>query len=77
MNDSLVIPYQELDPLALNNLLEEYISRAGTDYGEHEYSMSDKVTQLLNQLKQGIIVICYDPDSLTCNLLEAGQVNKK
>jgi uncharacterized protein YheU (UPF0270 family) len=64
----LRIPHQALDPDTLRNLVEEYVTREGTDYGEHLYSLADKVAQVLKQLEQGKVVLLYDPDSATCQL---------
>ena len=64
------IPYQQLSEDALNGLIEEFINREGTDYGEHEYSQEAKVSQLLRQLKQGDIVIAYDEESESCTIVQ-------
>jgi uncharacterized protein YheU (UPF0270 family) len=62
------IPHQALDPDTLRNLVEEYVTREGTDYGERLYSLDDKVAQVLKQLEQGKVVLLYDPDTATCQL---------
>ncbi len=64
------IPYQQLSEDALNGLIEEFINREGTDYGEHECSLEAKVSQLLRQLKQGDIVIAYDEESESCTIVQ-------
>lgn len=66
----LEIPYQQISEDALNGLIEEFINREGTDYGEHEYSLEAKVSQLLTQLKQGDIVIAYDEESESCTIVQ-------
>jgi uncharacterized protein YheU (UPF0270 family) len=52
-------------------VIEEYVSREGTDYGLHEYSMADKVAQVRLQLERGIAWIDFDPDTQTCHLLRS------
>ncbi|HAS48820.1 MAG TPA: hypothetical protein DCS33_05965, partial [Gammaproteobacteria bacterium] len=47
------IPYQELEAETLRAIIEEFISREGTDYGAHEYSLEQKVQQVRNQLERG------------------------
>ncbi|MEH6470217.1 MAG: YheU family protein [Halopseudomonas sp.] len=54
------IPYDQLSPDALQGLIEEFVGREGTDYGDQEYSMQDKVDQVRQQLERGKVVICYD-----------------
>ena len=57
------IPYKELSEDALRAIVEEFITREGTDYGDHEYSLDDKILQVKKQLELGEAVINYDADS--------------
>lgn len=63
------IPHTELSAATLNNLLEEFVSREGTDYGHHEYSLDDKVGKVLRQLETGRANIVYDAESQTCHIM--------
>jgi uncharacterized protein len=63
------IPWQRLPEDTLNAVIEEYVSREGTDYGDNEYTLADKVAQVRLQLKHGQAIIDFDPDTETCNLL--------
>jgi uncharacterized protein YheU (UPF0270 family) len=65
------IPWERLSADVLDAVIEEYVSREGTDYGPDEYSMADKVAQVRLQLKRGIAWIDYDPDTQTCHLLRS------
>ena len=62
------IPYQQLSPDALQGIIEEYVSREGTEYGEREFSLKDKVAHVMTQLELGHVVLDYDPAEQTCNL---------
>ncbi|WP_025565471.1 YheU family protein [Psychromonas sp. SP041] len=53
------IPYQQLDETTLNNLIEQYILREGTDYGEVEFSLQEKTEQITQQIKNEDIYILY------------------
>lgn len=53
------IPYQQLDQTTLNNLIEQYILREGTDYGEVEFSLQEKTAQITLQIKNEDIYIMY------------------
>lgn len=55
----MLIPYQQLDEITLNNLIEQYILREGTDYGEVEFSLQQKTQQILEQIKNKQIIIMY------------------
>nr|WP_183458804.1 YheU family protein [Microbulbifer rhizosphaerae] len=65
------IPYRQLDSGTLQNLLEEYATRDGTDYGEREASLEDKVTSLRRQLQSGEVVIWFEPGEESVNLVLA------
>lgn len=55
----MIIPWQELEETTLHNILDNFILREGTDYGEHEFSLAEKRQQLLAQLKAEKIVIVW------------------
>lgn len=63
------IPYQSLSTVALEGIVEEFASRDGTDYGEIECSLSDKVKQVEAQLKAGQLTLLFDPVSQSCQLI--------
>ena len=62
------IPFQELAVETLTAIIEEFISREGTDYGVHETSFEKKVQQVMNQLQRGEIVVTFDQESQSCDL---------
>lgn len=70
----LIIPFQELSPEALRGVVEEFVTRDGTDYGEFEIALETKIQQILNQLHAGKIVIMFDPKSETCNIIPSGEI---
>ncbi len=69
MNDLVIIPYNQLSSDSLQGLVEEFITREGTDYGEAESPLQHKMDQVLNQLKIGKAVITYDADTQTSNIV--------
>lgn len=70
----MIIPYKMLDEDTLQNLIEEFVSRDGTDNGYDE-TLSGKVTQVLRGLSSGELVLVFDHESQTPNILskEAAQ----
>lgn len=66
---AMLIPHDQLSPTALQALIEEFINREGTDYGDQEISIKTKSSQIKRQLEEGNIVISYDEHSETCTLL--------
>ncbi|ELR63919.1 hypothetical protein C942_02998 [Photobacterium marinum] len=55
----MIIPWQEIDPETLDNLIEYFVLREGTDYGENEMSLSDKVRHVRQQLASGEAVVVF------------------
>lgn len=69
----IIIPYKEFAPDVLQAVLEEYISREGTDYGLYEYTLEQKLEQLLNKIKRGQAHICFDEETQSCTILNKEQ----
>ena len=65
----MIIPYTEISPDALQGLIEEFITREGTDYGEMEYSLAQKVSQVERQLARVDIVFVFDSATESLSIL--------
>lgn len=61
----MIIPPESLSEEALQGVLEEFISRDGTDYGESELSLEAKVARLKPQVMRSEVLIVFD-DTLEC-----------
>lgn len=70
----MIIPHSKVNPLTLQSLIEEFVTRDGTDYGETEVPMAQRVAMVQQQLEHGDVVIWFDPDSETCTLLPKSQL---
>ena len=57
------VPYGELAADLLHAVIESFVLREGTDYGEREISLEDKVARVIGQLKRGEAKIVFDPES--------------
>lgn len=55
----MIIPWQSLEESTLNNVLDSFILREGTDYGEQELSLAEKRERLLALLKADQVVIVW------------------
>jgi len=62
------IPWQRLSSEALDAILEEFVTREGTDYGDYEYSLADKKAHVLAQLKRSDATLLFDPLSQSCHI---------
>jgi len=63
-----IIPVNKLSTKALQGVIEEFISRSGTDYGEIEASLETSINQVKAKLKSGSAVLVYDDETETTNI---------
>ena len=73
----MLIPYQSLDSETLNNLIESFVLREGTDYGEAEVSLHDKSQKVLQQIQNGNVLILYSELSESVTLIHKQQFNEQ
>lgn len=69
--EAIEIPADALSPGALRGLIEAFVLREGTDYGEREFSLDEKVAQIELQLARREVRVMYDPVSETATLVSA------
>lgn len=66
-----VIPVNQLSAEALRGVIEEFISRNGTDYGETEASLETNFQQVKHKLESGSAVLVFDDEGETTNVFLA------
>ncbi len=76
MAEFLRVPADRISPEALQGLLEEFASRDGTDYGETETPLDQRVAQLRAQLAAGTLSLLFDAQSETWDLLPEDDARK-
>ncbi|MBC62261.1 MAG: cytoplasmic protein [Zetaproteobacteria bacterium] len=64
------IPYKMLKNETLNEVIKDYIFREGTDYGHKEWTLDEKIQQVLTQIKSGKAKIIFDPKSSSCTIID-------
>ena len=65
----IVIPHTDLSPEALRGVVESFVLREGTDYGEREVSLDQKVAQVLRQIERGEARIIFDAELETVDIV--------
>jgi uncharacterized protein YheU (UPF0270 family) len=65
----IIIPHKQLSPEALSGLIEEFVTRDGTDSGYTRGSLAENVAMVRRQLDGGQAVIVYDNRTNTCNII--------
>jgi hypothetical protein len=65
------IPVNKLSAKALQGVINEFISRDGTDYGEIEVPWETKFRHVKEKLKNGSAVLIFDDETETTNIFLA------
>lgn len=63
------VAYTSLSAEALRGLIEEFVTREGTDYGAREKTFEEKVAAVMGQLERGEAKIVFDLASETSNIV--------
>jgi uncharacterized protein YheU (UPF0270 family) len=71
-DEGLTIPIDSLAPETLRAVVEEYVSREGTEYGRTEFSLEQKVEHVMRQLQRGEAHITFDPGRGSVDIVPTG-----
>ena len=63
----MLIPHDLLEADTLTHLIEDFVTREGTDNGD-ETPLDTRVARVRRALDKGEAVIVFDPDSQQCQL---------
>ena len=69
MPTHIEVPAAELSEQAITGLVDEFITREGTDYGAHEHSLEQKRASVLRQLQRNEIAIVFEFESESTTLV--------
>ncbi len=65
----VIVPPDALRPETLRGIVEEFVTREGTDYGNAAYSLEEKVSHVMRQLDRGEAQLSFDPVSATISIV--------
>ncbi len=65
----VVVPWTRLSPDALRGVIEEFVTREGTEYGVRDVGMEAKVAAVRRQLERGEVVVVFDGESGSVNVV--------
>jgi uncharacterized protein len=68
----MLIPYQELEPSTLRKVVEEFVTRDGSDIS----SVEARIESVLKLLENGRAELHFDDDTKTCNILSSDQASE-
>ena len=70
------VPHTALSEDTLHRLIEEFVTRAGTDYGSEEKTLAQKMADVRRQLVRGEAKIVFDPETENANIVVADAIEK-
>lgn len=70
------VPYQQLDPETLRKVIEDLVTRDGTDYGDIEKTLEQKAAALLKLLERGEAKLVVDLATETIGLMTRDELAK-
>jgi uncharacterized protein YheU (UPF0270 family) len=68
-SEAVVVPHTELRSDLLRSVVESFVLREGTDYGEREVSLDTKIAHVIRQLERGEAQIIFDPQSESIDIV--------
>ena len=76
LSNLVQVPHHALSREALDRVIAEFVTRAGTDYGAEEKAIEEKITDVKRQLERGEAVIVFDVDVETVNIVPIGEISR-
>ena len=67
--DAIEVPYTSLQLDTLRAVVEEFITRSGTDYGACERTLDEKIADVMRQLRRAEAAVVFDPRTNTVNIV--------
>ncbi len=67
--EPLEVPWTALSAEALQGVVESFVLREGTDYGDREFTHAEKVAQVVEGIQRGEVRILFDPATESVTLL--------
>ena len=68
-HNGIIVPYDRLSQEALQGLIEEFVTRDGTDTGYTDGSLEESLEMVTRQLKRGDVLFVFDEASGTANIV--------
>ncbi len=65
----IVVPHTELSADALTGVIQSFVLREGTEYGEHDVPLETKVLQVRRQLERREAEIVFDPNTESIDIV--------
>ncbi|MBU0681701.1 MAG: YheU family protein [Proteobacteria bacterium] len=67
--EGVEVPYDQLEAETLHNLIQEFVTRDGNDWGNGDGALEAKVGQVMQQLRNRQAKVVFDLKSQTANIV--------
>ena len=68
--EPIAVPHAALSADALLGVIRSFVLREGTDYGEREFTLEQKIAHVRAQLESGDAQIYFDADSASIDIVK-------
>ena len=65
----VIVPVESLEPLTLDSLVEEFVTRQGAVHGHHDASAKEMAAAVVRQLRSGEAIIVFDESDESCSIV--------
>lgn len=69
LEEGIDIPFEQIDPDTLRNMVAEFVTREWADLGDSDYTLNDKIAQVLKQLQNNDAKVVFDFTSESWNIV--------
>lgn len=76
MSSIVEVPWRQLSADALHGVIEEFVTREGTEYGASDVDLATKVAQVQRQLERAEVLVFFDTALSTCHLVHRDEVKR-
>ncbi len=73
----VAIPHTQLSPEALRGVIESFVLREGTEYGERDFTLEEKLSHVMRQLERGEAHIMFDPVSSSVGIVVTRELGSR
>lgn len=67
--EGLEIPLEQINPDTLRNMVAEFVTREWADLGDSDYTLENKIDQVLSQLRNNKAKVVFDVTSESWNII--------
>lgn len=72
----MIIPIDKVSADVLNSIIQEFVLREGTEYGNEDVTLATKIAQVKQQLTKGSALLVFSELHQNVNIMPADQFNQ-